>query len=161
MTERTTTDTVHSTVVRVVDCRSASFWFSFGRRFWFACMTWSSKLKSIEMFNNMGPITTSIRTIARKSVNKKREGEKRGGEREGEGGRERKKGEERGGGERGRREGEEKEGEEKGCEKRKGKKDGKRGKNDKEADIVATQSSTDWSTRSKTGATSLVKEHDQ
>ena len=30
-----------------------------------------------------------------------------------------------------------------------------------EADIVVPQSSTDWSTRSATGATSLVKEHDQ
>ena len=37
----------------------------------------------------------------------------------------------------------------------------KRCKLRKEADIVATQSSTDWSTRSTTGATSLVKEHDQ
>ena len=30
-----------------------------------------------------------------------------------------------------------------------------------EADIVVPQSSTDWSTRSATGATSSVKEHDQ
>ena len=30
-----------------------------------------------------------------------------------------------------------------------------------EADIVATQSSIDWSTRSSTGATLFVKEHDQ
>ena len=37
----------------------------------------------------------------------------------------------------------------------------KRCKLRKEADIVATQSSTDWSTRSATGATSPVKEHDQ
>ena len=37
----------------------------------------------------------------------------------------------------------------------------KRCKLRKEADIAVTQSSTDWSTRSATGATSLVKEHDQ
>ena len=36
----------------------------------------------------------------------------------------------------------------------------KRCKLRKEADIVVPQSSTDWSTRSATGTTSSVKEHD-
>ena len=68
VTEPTTTDTVHSSVVRATDCRSASPWFNSGRRSWFTFMTWSSN-QIIQMINIMSPITTSIRTITRKSVN--------------------------------------------------------------------------------------------
>ena len=67
MTELTIADTVHSSVVRAADCRSACPWFNSGWRSWFTLMTWSSKLTSqiIQMIN----ITSPIRTITRKSVN--------------------------------------------------------------------------------------------
>ena len=69
---------VHSPVVKAADCRSAGPWFNSGRRTWFIFVTWYDKLTVHDflMINVMSPITTSIRTIARKSVNKK--GEKRG-----------------------------------------------------------------------------------
>ena len=68
VTEPTITDTVHSSVVRATDCRSAGPWFNSGRRSWFTFMTWSSN-QIIQMINIMSPITTSIRTITRNSVN--------------------------------------------------------------------------------------------
>ena len=77
MTEQTTADTLHSSVVRAADCRSAGSRFNSGRRSWFTYMTWSSKLTSnqiIQMINIMSP----IRTTTRKSVNKG-EGEEVGG----------------------------------------------------------------------------------
>ena len=40
VTEPTITDTVHSSVVRATDCRSAGPWFNSGRRSWFTFMTW-------------------------------------------------------------------------------------------------------------------------
>ena len=68
VTEPTITDTVHSSVVRATDCRSAGPWFNSGRRSWFTFMMWSSN-QIIQMINIMSPITTSIRTITRKSFN--------------------------------------------------------------------------------------------
>ena len=67
MTEQTIADTVHSSVVRAADCRSACPWFNSDWRSWFTFMTWSSKLTSqiIQMMNIKSP----IRTITRKSVN--------------------------------------------------------------------------------------------
>ena len=43
VTEPTITDTVHSSVVRATDCRSAGPWFNSGRRSWFTFMTWLVK----------------------------------------------------------------------------------------------------------------------
>ena len=66
MTEQTIADTVHSSVVRAADCRSACPWFNSGWRSWFTFMTWSSKLTiPIIQINIKSP----IRTIIRKSVN--------------------------------------------------------------------------------------------
>ena len=59
-TEQTTADTVHRSVVRAADCRSAGPWFNSGRTSWFTFMTWSSNL-IIQMINVMSPITTIIR----------------------------------------------------------------------------------------------------
>ena len=64
VTEQTTADTVHRSVVRAADCRSADPWFNSGRRSWFTFVTWSSN-QIIQMINIMSPITT----IGRKSVN--------------------------------------------------------------------------------------------
>ena len=62
---------VHSPVVKAADCRSAGPWFNSGRRTWFTFMTWYDKLTNPNflMINFMSPITTSIRTTTRKSVN--------------------------------------------------------------------------------------------
>ena len=62
---------VHSPVVKAADCRSAGPWFNSGRWTWFTFVTWSDKLTNHNflMINIMSPITTSIRTITRKSVN--------------------------------------------------------------------------------------------
>ena len=62
---------VHSPVVKAADCRSADPWFNSGRRTWFTFVTWYDKLTNHDflMINIMSPITTSIRTITRKSVN--------------------------------------------------------------------------------------------
>ena len=68
VTEQITAGTVHSSVVRAADCSSAGPWFNSGRRSWLNFMTWSSN-QIIQMINIMSPITTSIRTITRKSVN--------------------------------------------------------------------------------------------
>ena len=68
LTEQITAGTVHGSVVKAADCRSAGFWFNSGRRSWLNFMTWSSN-QIIQMINIMSPITTSIRTITRKSVN--------------------------------------------------------------------------------------------
>ena len=67
VSEQTIADTVHSSVVRAADCRSACPWFNSGWRSWFTFMTWSSKLTNqiIQMINIKSP----IRTITRKSVN--------------------------------------------------------------------------------------------
>ena len=72
VTEQTIADTVHSSVVRAADCRSACPWFNSGWRSWFTFITWSSKLTSqiIQMIN----ITSPIRKITRKSVNKMTQG---------------------------------------------------------------------------------------
>ena len=67
LTEQMTACTVHSSVV-TADCRSAGPWFNSGRRSWLNFMTWSRN-QIIQMINIMSPITTSIRTITRKSVN--------------------------------------------------------------------------------------------
>ena len=64
VTEPTIADTVHSSVVRAIDCRSAGPWLNSGRRSWFTFMTWSSN-QIIQMINIMSPITT----IITKSVN--------------------------------------------------------------------------------------------
>ena len=64
VTEQMTAGTVHSSVVRAADCRSAGPWFNSGRRSWFTFMTWSSN-QIIQMINIMSP----IRTITRKSFN--------------------------------------------------------------------------------------------
>ena len=71
---------VHSPVVRAADCRSAGPWFNSGWRTLFTFVTWYDKLTNDDflMINIMSPITTSISTITRKSVNKeKRREEKR------------------------------------------------------------------------------------
>ena len=62
---------VHSPVVKAADCRSAGPWFNSGRRTWFTFVTWYDKLTNHNflMINIMSPITTSNRTITRKSVN--------------------------------------------------------------------------------------------
>ena len=66
---------VHSPVVKAADCRSAGLWFNSGWRTLFTFMTWYDKLTNPDliMINIMSPITTSIRTITRKSVNKTNE----------------------------------------------------------------------------------------
>ena len=69
LTEQMTACTVHCSVVRAAGCRSTGPWFSSRRRSWLNFMTWLSN-QIIQMINIMSPITTSIRTIARKSVNK-------------------------------------------------------------------------------------------
>ena len=62
---------VHSPVVRAADCRSAGPWFNSGWRTLFTFVTWYDKLTNHDflMVNIMSPITTSNRTITRKSVN--------------------------------------------------------------------------------------------
>ena len=62
---------VHSPVVKAADCRSAGPWFNSGWRTLFTFVTWYDKLTNDDflMINIMSPITTSIRTITRKSVN--------------------------------------------------------------------------------------------
>ena len=62
---------VRSPVVKAADCRSAGPRFKSGRRTWFTFVTWYDKLTNhtFMMINIMSPITTSIRTITRKSVN--------------------------------------------------------------------------------------------
>ena len=62
---------VHSPVVKAADCRSAGPWFNSGWRTLFTFVTWYEKLTNDDllMINIMSPITTSIRTITRKSVN--------------------------------------------------------------------------------------------
>ena len=62
---------VHSPVVKAADCRSAGPWFNSRWRTLFTFMTWYDKLTNPDliMINIMSPITTSIRTITRKSVN--------------------------------------------------------------------------------------------
>ena len=62
---------VHSPVVKAADCRSAGPWFNSGWRTLFTFVTWYDKLTNDDflMNNIMSPITTSIRTITRKSVN--------------------------------------------------------------------------------------------
>ena len=123
---------VHSPVIRAADCRSAGPWFYSGWRHWIH-IHWH-----VQRNNIISPTTTTmtmpITTIPRKSVNKKGEGKgKRGRKGRGEGEKGgRRKG--RGGGERG---------------------FGRNGK------AKITLSSTDWSTRSETGATSLVKDQGQ
>ena len=63
---------VHSPVVKAADCRSAGPWFKSGWKTLFTFVTWYDKLTNHDflMINIMSPITTSIRTITRKSVNK-------------------------------------------------------------------------------------------
>ena len=60
---------VHSPVVKAADCRSAGPWFNSGWRSCIAFVTWYDKLTNhnILMINIMSPITTSNRTITRKS----------------------------------------------------------------------------------------------
>ena len=62
---------VHSPVVKAADCRSAGPWFKSGWKTLFTFVTWYDKLTNHDflMINIMSPITTSIRTITRKSVN--------------------------------------------------------------------------------------------
>ena len=62
---------VHTPVVKPVDCRSAGPWFNSWRRTWSTFMMWCDKLTNPDLtrINIMSPITTSIRTITRKSVN--------------------------------------------------------------------------------------------
>ena len=69
---RTQISRVHSPVVKAADCRSAGPWFNSGWRTLFTFVTWYDKLTSHDflMINIMSPITTSIRTITRKSVNR-------------------------------------------------------------------------------------------
>ena len=62
LTEQMTACTVHSSVVRAADCRSAGPWFNSGRRSWLNFMTWSSN-QIIQMINIMSPIRTVITTI--------------------------------------------------------------------------------------------------
>ena len=63
---------VHSPVVKAADCRSAGPWFNSGWRTLFTFVTWYDNLTNDDflMINIMNPITTSIRMITRKSVNK-------------------------------------------------------------------------------------------
>ena len=62
---------VHSPVVKAADCRSAGPWFKSGWGILFTFVTWYDKLTNHDflMINFMSPITTSNRTITRKSVN--------------------------------------------------------------------------------------------
>ena len=62
---------VHSPVVKAADCRSAGPWFKSGWRTLFTFVTWYDKLTNHDflMINFTSPITTSNRTITRKSVN--------------------------------------------------------------------------------------------
>ena len=71
---------VHSPVVKAAGCRSAGPWFNSGRRSWFTLVTWSDEVTNhnILMNNIMSPITTSIRTITRKTVKMVAELVKRG-----------------------------------------------------------------------------------
>ena len=64
---------VHSPVVKAADCRSAGPWFNSGWRSCIAFMTCSDKKTNhtAQRNNIKSPITTSIRTITRKSVNEK------------------------------------------------------------------------------------------
>ena len=66
VTEQTTADTVHSSVVRAADCRSAGPWSNSGWRSWLTFVTWSDNLTNhnTQMFNSMSPNT-------RKSVYKR------------------------------------------------------------------------------------------
>ena len=61
---------VHSPVVEAADFRSAGFWFNAGLWTLFTFLMWYDKVTNDDflMINIMSPITTSIRTIARKSV---------------------------------------------------------------------------------------------
>ena len=54
VTEQMTAGTVHCSVVRAADCRSAGPWFNSGRRSWFNFMTWSSN-QIIQMINMYEP----------------------------------------------------------------------------------------------------------
>ena len=62
---------VHSPVVKAADCRSAGPWFNSRWRSCVAFVTWYETLTNhnILMINIMSQITTSNRTITRKSVN--------------------------------------------------------------------------------------------
>ena len=62
---------VHSPVVKAADCRSAGPWFKSGWGTLFTFVTWYDKLTKHDflMINFTSPITTSNRTITRKSVN--------------------------------------------------------------------------------------------
>ena len=68
---RTQISRVHSPVVKAADCRSAGPWFNSGWWTLFTFVTWYDKLTNHDflMINIMSPITTSNRTITRKSVN--------------------------------------------------------------------------------------------
>ena len=68
---RTQFSRVHSPVVKAADCRSAGPWFNSGWRTLFTFETWYDKLTNpdLMMINIMSPVTTSNRTITRKSVN--------------------------------------------------------------------------------------------
>ena len=59
VTEQTTADNVHSSVVRATDCRSAGPWFNSGRRSGCTFVTWSSNLKNqiIQMINIKSSMT--------------------------------------------------------------------------------------------------------
>ena len=71
VSEQTITDTVHSSVVRAADCRSAGPWFNSGWKSLFTSLTGYDRLTNqiIQMMNIKSPIRTVIRTITRKSVN--------------------------------------------------------------------------------------------
>ena len=71
MSEQTIADTVHSSVVRAADCRSAGPWFNSGWKSLFISLTGYDRLTNqiIQMMNIKSPIGTVIRTITRKSVN--------------------------------------------------------------------------------------------
>ena len=68
---RTQISRAHSPEVKAADCRSAGPWFNSGWRTLSTFMTWYNKLTNHDflMINIMSPVTTSNRTIARKSVN--------------------------------------------------------------------------------------------
>ena len=68
---RTQISRVHSPVVKAADCRSAGLWFNSGWWTLFTFVTCYDKLTNHDflMINIMSPITTSNRTITRKSVN--------------------------------------------------------------------------------------------
>ena len=67
---------VHSPVVKAADCRSAGPWFNSGWETLFTFVTWYDKLTNHDflMINFTSPITTSNRTITRKSVNRNNNG---------------------------------------------------------------------------------------